>query len=252
MICAVGITKSYTEGSNAVVALDHVGIEIDRGEFAVIMGRSGAGKSTLLGVIGGLLKPSSGEVILNGRSLWSLDERARARIRAEEIGFVFQNAPAINSLTVIENVLLPETFSDKHRSVAGTRRATGLLEVMGLGAKAHAYPDELSGGEKRRIAIASALMNDPPIVLADEPTGDLDSETESQIMDHFAYLKRKGTTIVMVTHDAKLTAYADRVFRMECGTIHEVSSHAGTQETKITNSGPSGRDEGKTPKSSVQ
>jgi ABC-type lipoprotein export system ATPase subunit len=213
-----------TNGAS-VAALDRVSVQINRGEFAIIMGRSGAGKSTLLGVMGGLLKPSKGNVTLDGQSLWQLDERVRAQVRAEEIGFVFQNAPVIRSLTALENVLLPQTFFGCPDSTDSRKRAMSLLDMVGLSARANAYSGELSGGEKRRVAIASALMNHPSILLADEPTGDLDAETESQIMDEFRSLRREGRTIVMVTHDSKLMSYASRIFQMDRGTICEATPH---------------------------
>ncbi|MHC4682576.1 MAG: ABC transporter ATP-binding protein [Planctomycetota bacterium] len=194
----------------------------------------------------GLLRPSSGEVLLEGQPLWHLvpgarDERARARVRAEKIGFVFQNAPVVRSLTVLENVLLPELFLERSAAAGGPKRAMSLLEAMGLGAKAHAYPGQLSGGERRRVAIASALMNRPSILLADEPTGDLDAETESRIMDEFMNLMHNGMTIVMVTHDPKLASFADRVFHMERGTIREVSSHERVLVARDLSSVPFGR-----------
>jgi len=249
MISAVNITKTYKSDSREFVALDHISIRINRGDFVIITGRSGAGKSTFLGVMGGLLRPTSGDVLLTGRSLWSLNERERARLRAEEIGFVFQNASVIRSLTVIENVLLPQMFLPKSGSASGARRAAGLLDVMGLANLAHEYPDKLSGGEKRRVAIASALMNNPTIVLADEPTGDLDTETESRIMDHLLYLKGKGTTIVMVTHNPELTSYANLICRMDCGTIHEIPSQRGSSETSIYNPIAPNQNTGRTLKS---
>ncbi len=225
MISAINVFKYYTANNEPFTALDRINIHIDRGDFAIIMGRSGAGKSTLLGVMGGLLKPSKGNVTLNGRSLWQLDERARAQVRAEKIGFVFQNAPVIRSLTALENVLLPQVFCAKSNSTGSRKRAMSLLDMMGLSARANAYSGELSGGEKRRVAIASALMNRPSILLADEPTGALDAETELQIMDEFRSLRHEGRTIVMVTHDPKLLSYASRVFQMDRGTICEVPLH---------------------------
>ncbi len=227
MISAIDVIKSYMSRNGAIIALDGVSINIVQGDFVVITGRSGAGKSTLLGVMGGLLKPSSGEVLLDSQSLWRLDERARARVRAEKIGFVFQNASVIRSLTVLENVLLPQTFLPKPVT-AYLSRARNLVELMGLGGRAEAYPDQLSGGEKRRVAIASAIMNDPPLLLTDEPTGDLDTETESQIMNYFADLGRKGTTIVVVSHNRQLASYANRVFEMDRGSILELFSQAET------------------------
>jgi len=222
VISAIDVSKYYMANGESVTALDRVSVRIDRGDFAVIMGRSGAGKSTLLGVMGGILKPSHGDVTLKGQSLWRLDERTRAQLRADAIGFVFQNASVIQSLTVFENVLLPQMFSGSPDSTGGRKRAMELLEMMGISDKADAYPGGLSGGQKRRVAIAGALMNRPSILLADEPTGDLDAETESQIMDEFNNLRREGGTIVMVTHDPRLTSRASRVFQMDRGTIREM------------------------------
>lgn len=230
MISIKNVTKSYTNRNGTFAALDSVSIKIERGEFVAVIGRSGAGKSTLLGVMGGLLKPSSGEVFLDGKSLWQLDERARARVRARQIGFVFQNASVIPSLTVLENVLLPQTFLPKPVTT-DLSRAMNLVELMGIESKAHAYTDQLSGGEKRRVAIASALMNDPSLLLADEPTGDLDTETESEIMNFFLNLRRKGTTIVMVTHNYQLACYADRIFEMGNGSIVELSQQTEACES---------------------
>ncbi len=235
MISIKNVTKSYTNRNGTFAALGGVSIKIERGEFVAVIGRSGAGKSTLLGVMGGLLKPSSGEVFLDGKSLWQLDERARARVRARQIGFVFQNASVIPSLTVLENVILPQTFLPKPVTT-DLSRAMNLVELMGIESKAHAYTDQLSGGEKRRVAIASALMNDPSLLLADEPTGDLDTETEAEIMNFFLDLRRKGTTIVMVTHNYQLACYADRIFEMGNGSIVELSQQTEACESSDFNS----------------
>ncbi|MCP4259686.1 MAG: ABC transporter ATP-binding protein [Planctomycetes bacterium] len=218
-----------------MAALGGVNIKVGRGDFVAVIGRSGAGKSTLLGVMGGLLKPSSGKVFLDGKSLWQLDERARARVRAQKIGFVFQNASVIRSLTVLENVLLPQTFLPKP-TTTDLSRAMNLIELMGIENKAHAYSDQLSGGQQRRVAIASALMNNPSLLLADEPTGDLDTETESEIMNFFLDLRRRGTTIVMVTHNYQLAGYADRILEMDRGSIVELSPRIETCESSDFNS----------------
>jgi ABC-type lipoprotein export system ATPase subunit len=228
MISAVDVTKSYPGKSGIIAALDGVSFQVKVGDFVAVIGRSGTGKSTLLGVMGGLLKPSSGEVFLDGESIWELDERLRARLRAQKHGFVFQNASVISSLTVLENVLLPQAFLPQP-TVADLSRAMNLVELTGLGSRLHAYPDQLSGGEKRRVAIASALMNDPPLLLADEPTGDLDSETESEIMNLFLNLWRSGKTIVMVTHSHQLASYANRVFKMDGGRILELPEQNGAE-----------------------
>ncbi len=230
MISAVDVTKSYQGRHGIITALDRVSFQVRAGDFVVVIGRSGTGKSTVLGVMGGLLRPSSGEVFLDGESIWELDERSRARLRALKHGFVFQNASVIPSLTVLENVLLPQAFLPQP-TVANLSLAKGLVELMGLGSRLHAYPEQLSGGEKRRVAIASALMNDPPLLLADEPTGDLDSETESEIMNLFLSLWRSGKTIVMVTHNHQLASYANRVFKMSGGRILELPGQNGAERS---------------------
>lgn len=230
MISATDITKSYPSRNGEITALGGVTIKVDRGQFAVITGRSGAGKSTLLGVIGGLLTPSSGEVFLDSEPLFQLNERARARVRAQKIGFVFQHASVITSLTALENVLLPQAFLPKPLT-PDLPRARDLLELVGLADRAAAYPEQLSGGEKRRVAIASALMNKPLLFLADEPTGDLDEETASQIMQLFLDIRQKGTTIVMITHDQCLTSHADRIFEMDDGLIKESSDQNKTENS---------------------
>jgi ABC-type lipoprotein export system ATPase subunit len=220
MISAIDITKTYTAQDGTITALGGVSFKVTKGDFVAVIGRSGTGKSTLLGVTGGLLKPSSGEVLLDSQSIWDLDEPSRAQIRAKKIGFVFQNASVINSLTVLENVVLPQSFLPEPIT-EDLPQAMRLLESVGLANRAHAYPDQLSGGQKRRVAIASALMNDPALLLADEPTGDLDSETELEIMDLFSNLWKNGTTIMMVTHNQQLADYANRIFKMNDGLIIE-------------------------------
>ena len=230
MISAIDITKTYNGKDGTITALGSVSFKVKKGDFIAVIGRSGTGKSTLLGVTGGLLKPSSGEVFLDGQSVWDLDEQSRAQVRAQKIGFVFQNASVISSLTVLENVVLPQTFLPKP-TTANMSQAMNLIESVGLGNRAHAYPDQLSGGEKRRVAIASALMNDPALLLADEPTGDLDSETESEIMSLFSNLWQSGTTIIMVTHNRQLANYANRIFKMDNGLIIESSGQNSAENS---------------------
>ncbi len=230
MISAIDITKTYTGQDGTITALDGVNFKVRKGDFIAVIGRSGTGKSTLLGVTGGLLKPSSGEVFLDGQSIWDIDERSRAQIRAQKIGFVFQNASVIPSLTVLENVILPQSFLPEP-TTADISQAMTLIESVGLGSRAHAYPDQLSGGQKRRVAIASALMNDPALLLADEPTGDLDSETESEIMSLFSNLGKSETTIIMVTHNQQLADYANRIFKMDNGLIIESSGQNSVENS---------------------
>lgn len=221
MMVLQGVTKTYSLSHGSLSALGPTDLSIKPGEFVVIVGRSGAGKSTLLGIAGGLLRPSAGEVQLNGCSLWASDERMRARIRAEQFGFVFQNASVIPCLSLLENVMLSCMFVDMPFKRV-QERARRLLADVGLGGRADAFPDQISGGEKRRVAVASALMNAPALILADEPTGELDPETEMQIMGLLQKTHARGTAVLMVTHNHDLIRYAQRAFTMEQGRLIEM------------------------------
>lgn len=220
MISIVDVTKSYRLGARRFTALCDVSLEVQRGDFVVIIGSSGAGKSTLLGVLGGLLRPSRGQVLMDGLSLWDISEGARAQFRTNRIGFVFQSASVIGVLTVLENVMLPRMLAGRVDAEARTK-AAALLESFGLGGKIDTFPEQLSGGEKRRVAVASALMNDPSVLIADEPTGDLDPRAERLLMEHFVRQNRMGTTVIMVTHNHGLARYANRLFHMEAGRLVE-------------------------------
>jgi putative ABC transport system ATP-binding protein len=223
MISLQGVSKIYRNHAQDIQALGSTDLDIRSGEFVMIVGRSGAGKSTLLGIAGGLLKPSSGQVCLQDQSLWSADEKTRAGIRARQIGFVFQNASVINSLSLLENVMLPTLFAESSPAM-DRERGLELLDRIGLRDRAQAHPDQISGGEKRRVAVASALMNEPPLLLADEPTGELDPETEAQIMALLKQTNEQGTTILLVTHDHHLTDFASRVLSMEQGQLRETEA----------------------------
>jgi putative ABC transport system ATP-binding protein len=220
MITFSHIEKTYANGHHAITALARTDLCVKAGEFIVIVGRSGAGKSTLLGIAGGLLRPSTGRVDLNGHCLWTGDEKSRALIRAQDIGFIFQNASVISSLTLLENVLLASAFTAGPLTEA-QQRARLLLNDVGLGDRLHAFPDQISGGEKRRVAVASALMNSPSLLLADEPTGELDPETESQILALIQQANEQGSTVLLVTHNHDLKQYGDRVFTMDQGQLTE-------------------------------
>jgi len=220
MISIRAVTKTYRNRARNIQALGRADLKIRQGEFVIIVGRSGAGKSTLLGIAGGLLKPSSGQVFIRDESLWDLNEKTRATIRARQIGFVFQNASVINSLTLLENILLPNMFVETPKRAA-RKRALELLDRVGLSDRAGAYPEQISGGEKRRVAVASALMNKPPLLLADEPTGELDPETEAQIMALLDQTCEQGATILLVTHNHHLASHADRVLTMKQGQLSE-------------------------------
>lgn len=220
MISLSNIEKTYPQNQGVLTALARTDLSVQPGEFIVIVGRSGAGKSTLLGIAGGLLRPTAGTVTLNGHSLWTCDERTRARIRAQDIGFMFQNASVISSLTLLENVLLARAFTAAP-AAEGQERARMLLDEVGLDDRIHAFPDQISGGERRRVAVASALMNRPSVLLADEPTGELDPETETKIMGLLQQANEQGSTVLLVTHNHDLKPYGHRVFTMEQGQLTE-------------------------------
>lgn len=223
MISLQGISKTYRNHSQELQALGPTNLDIQFGEFVMLVGRSGAGKSTLLGIAGGLLRPSTGQVYVHGQALWTEDDKTRAGMRARQIGFVFQNASVVSSLNLLENIMLPALFTGLAQAKA-QERALKLLEDVGLGDRAQALPAQLSGGEKRRVAVASAFMNEPALLLADEPTGELDPDTEAQIMALFKQAHAQGTTILLVTHDHHLKDHASRVLHMEQGQLRETQA----------------------------
>jgi ABC-type lipoprotein export system ATPase subunit len=217
MIEAKGVTKSFSTTSSDVVAVNDVNLEVKPGEFVLILGRSGSGKSTLLAMLAGLIHPTAGVVRIRGNEIGNLSENKTAEVRAKEIGFVFQFSGLIPTITALENVMLPTLFFPDG---PGSRsRAVELLRKVGLSDRADAYPGTLSSGEMKRVAIARSLINGPPILIADEPTGDLDVDTEIEIMELFKALNREGTTIVMVTHNPDLAPYATRIYGMVKGKL---------------------------------
>jgi putative ABC transport system ATP-binding protein len=210
-----GLTKEYEEGNRRRVVLRDASAIVRRGELVVLLGRSGSGKSTLLNLLSGIDLADAGEVVIDGVSLSTLSERARTLFRRDRIGFVFQFFNLIPTLTVEENLLLPLELKGKLRPEE-RRGALALLEEVGLADRAGSYPDRLSGGEQQRVAVARALAHDPILVLADEPTGNLDLETGLQVLDLLDRLTRQaGKTMVMVTHSQEVVGIADRVFRIE-------------------------------------
>jgi len=212
------LTKSIPTGTHRVEILKGIDLEIPRGQFAAIMGPSGSGKSTLLGLLAGLDSPTSGQVILDGEDITHLDEDRMAQVRGRKIGFVFQSYHLIPTLTAEENVLLPMELAGA--ASGGLRRARELLERVGLGGRFDHYPVQLSGGEQQRVALARAFALRPPILLADEPTGNLDSATGRLVLDLILALHREeGTTMVMVTHEQSLAESADRRILLRDGLV---------------------------------
>lgn len=211
------LTKIYGEGHTEVRALDGVNLSVKEGEFLVVMGPSGSGKTTLLNMLGALDKPTSGEVSIDEIQISKVPERKLYRVRREKVGFVFQTYYLVPTMNALENVLVSTLPLGKDRF---RERAKGLLEEVGLAKRAHHRPSQLSGGEQQRVAIARALILDPPIVLADEPTGNLDSKTGQEIVNLMRRLdKEKGKTFVVVTHDPAITSVADRVVKILDGKI---------------------------------
>ena len=218
MIQVRALTKSIDTGTHRVDILKGIDLEIPRGQFAAIMGPSGSGKSTLLGLLAGLDTPTSGQVILDGEDITHLGEDDMALLRGRKIGFVFQSYHLISTLTAEENVLLPMELAGAE--TGGRERARELLERVGLGGRSDHYPVQLSGGEQQRVALARALAPDPAILVADEPTGNLDETTGKQIVDLlFSKHAERGMTLVLVTHDPALAQRCDRVVRLRSGRI---------------------------------
>jgi putative ABC transport system ATP-binding protein len=218
MIQLENVSRYYGDGK-VVRALDYVNLKIDSGERVAVMGPSGSGKSTLLNLICGLDEPTSGAVIIDGVNIASLGDDARTRLRREKIGMVFQTFNLLSTLTALENVSLPLRLQGLSRRKADLR-ARDMLERVGLGERATHRPDELSGGERQRTAIARALIFQPPILLADEPTGNLDSKTGQEILDLIDDLHRElNTTILLVTHNEEAASHCDRVLRLRDGKV---------------------------------
>ena len=222
LIKITNVNKQYSGGNEIVEALRGVDISIEAGEFITIMGQSGSGKSTLLSVLGGMNHPTSGEVEMAGVHLYRLPGEQLADFRAQNLGFVFQSFHLIPYLTALENVMLPLAIV-KRKGTEKTAAAKRAMERVGLGSKADRLPNQLSGGEQERVAIARAIVNNPQILLADEPTGNLDSKTSDDVMALFRELNDSGQTVVMVTHNQENCRYADRSINLRDGKV--VSPH---------------------------
>ncbi len=215
ILSARHLSKAVSGPEGTLTLLDDLSLTLKRGDSLAIVGRSGSGKSTLLGVLAGLDEASSGEIFLAGHALHQLDEDGRAQVRARHVGFVFQSFQLLDSLTALENVLLPLELAERPDA---QRRARTLLEQVGLAQRLGHYPRQLSGGEQQRVAIARAFACDPELLFADEPTGNLDSQTGAHIIELLFQLNReRGTTLVLVTHDAQLAARCQRQLRLDAG-----------------------------------
>jgi putative ABC transport system ATP-binding protein len=222
MLVARDLTKEFASGTHHLVVLRDVSFSIAQGAFVAIVGPSGSGKTTLLGLLAGLDTPTRGSVLLDGADLTTMSEDARAQLRGEKVGFVFQTFQLIPTLTALENVQVPLELRGDAGAAA---RARELLERVGLGDRTHHFPAQLSGGEQQRVAIARAFVNQPRILFADEPTGNLDGATGARIVELLEVLNREsGSTIVLVTHDQSLAAHAGRIIRLRDGVVVEDSA----------------------------
>jgi len=219
MIELKGLSKTYTILGNIIKAVQTLDLTIQQGDFLSIVGHSGSGKSTFLSLIGGIARPDTGTVSLDGADIWGYNDSGLSRLRNEKFGFIYQFASLIPTLSATENVLLPTVFGRKRASAD----AVHLLQLVGLGDKIDRYPAELSGGEQQRVAIARAFINSPEIILADEPTGDLDEQTEAEIMDFFEKTNKENkVTMIMVTHSSEIALRAQRRFRMKQGVLEKL------------------------------
>lgn len=214
----IGLCKSYRIADMEAPVLKHIDLSVNKGEFVAIMGPSGSGKSTLMNIIGCLDRPSQGQILIMGKDISTLKDAEIAKLRGFEIGFVFQNFNLISRLTALQNVELP-TYANKKEGLDGRARAKELLGLVGLWDRMDYRPTALSGGQQQRVAIARALINDPSLILADEPTGNLDSKSGTEIMGIFSELHRKGRTIIMITHDPTIAKHADRIVYIRDGRV---------------------------------
>jgi len=219
MIRTIELTKHYRQGDDLVRALDGLNLTIADGEFVSVTGRSGSGKSTLLDLLGLLLRPTSGRVLIDGLDTGTLSDGRRAQLRGVKLGFVFQEYNLLPTMNALENVMLPLNYAGR-ADRDGAQRAMALLDEVGLADRARHWPDQLSGGQQQRVAIARALVNRPSVVFADEPTGAVDTETSAQLGETMKRMNREhGTTFLIVTHDLDLAAKTDRIIRLRDGRV---------------------------------
>lgn len=220
MLSCRALRKDYVTERGEVAAVDGIDLDVAAGRYAAIIGRSGSGKSSLMAMIGGLSRPSKGQVLVDGTDIWGLSENALAAFRNGRIGYVFQFASLLPTLRLVDNVALPAMLGRRGTQPAIYARAAALLGQMGLGDHLDAYPGEVSAGEQRRAVIARALINEPALILADEPTSDLDEQTEIEIMDELLAVNReRGTTLILVTHNLALARQAEQIVHIAHGAI---------------------------------
>lgn len=225
MISLRHVTRSYKLDDNTVIEpVRDISLEIPTGEFVILIGRSGSGKTTLLNLIAGLIKPSSGQVLIDDIDLQRMNDRELSYLRSRKIGFVFQFPSLLPSLNLVDNVSFPHRFISRNGKNEAMERAVHLLEIVGLGNKLEALPRHLSAGEQKRAVIARSLINEPQILLSDEPTSDLDEKTEEEILSIMLDIRRTGVTVVMVTHNLQLVPYASQAFKMDKGVLMPVST----------------------------
>ncbi|WP_337928636.1 ABC transporter ATP-binding protein [Acidaminococcus timonensis] len=220
------IVKSYQMGDTVVYALDHVTVNFEKGKFTSIVGPSGSGKSTMMNILGCLDRPTSGEYILEGKDIANYTDDELAHTRNQKIGFVFQSFNLLNRLTAVENVALPLIYAGVNLEER-TQRAEKALMDVGLGSRMYHKPNEMSGGQRQRVAIARALINNPAIIMADEPTGNLDTKSTLEIIDIFEKLNHEGKTVIMVTHEPELAAMTQRILVMRDGRLTEEKEGGG-------------------------
>ncbi len=225
MITFEKVTKEYQLDAQTTIApVKDVSLKISDGEFIIIIGRSGSGKTTLLNLTAGLVKPTSGRIMIDDLNLGAMGEKESTSLRSEKLGFVFQFPSLLPALTILDNIAFPAIFNKKLSRAQAAKRAAELLKTLGLSSKAEVFPRQLSAGEQKRAVIARSMMNQPSVILADEPTSDLDEQTEQEVMDLMREINRSGVTFVMVTHALQLVPYASRAFRMEEGQLRQVKN----------------------------
>ena len=232
LISIENLRKTYIMGDNEVKALQSASLNIYKNEYVALMGPSGSGKSTLMNLLGCLDTPSSGDYVLNGSKVASMGDEELAVVRNKEIGFVFQTFNLLPRLSALENVALPLVYAGISKNVR-LRKAEEMLAAVGLKDRMDHKPNELSGGQRQRVAVARALVNDPSIILADEPTGNLDSKTSYEIMQLFEEIHKKGNTIILVTHEPDIAAHAHRIVKLKDGFIESDASNPSIQRVQI-------------------